>query len=265
MAPRRIVSLAPSNTEILFALGLGDRVVGVDEDSDWPSDGLLGKKRVGRDLQIDVDEVAGLAPDLVVAAESVPGMEKVVAGVRAAGLAHIVLHPRTFEDVFTDILTVAEACGVPDTGRGLVARLRARLPRPPSLVPRTRVYWEWWPKPFYSPGRWSWMNGMLAAVGAENVFADVDAESFRPKERDVVAAAPDVIGLCWCGTLEKKMDPAAVARRPGWRDVPAVARGRVFAFPEALFGRPGPRLVDGVETLAAHLPRPSSPVPEVTT
>src|SRR5574342_66369 len=99
---RRIVSLAPSNTEIAFALGLGPQVVGVCDDSDFPK-GVEAVTRVGRDLQIDATKVAGLKPDLVLASLSVPGMERCVNAVRAQGLEALVLAPTRLEHVFANV------------------------------------------------------------------------------------------------------------------------------------------------------------------
>src|SRR5512146_116863 len=107
----RLVSLCPSNTEILFALGLGEQVVGVDDWSDWPAE-VAGLPRVGGDLTSDLDRVAALRPDLVLASLSVPGMERNVEGLGARGLPHLVLNPHSLDEVLGDILAVGEACGV---------------------------------------------------------------------------------------------------------------------------------------------------------
>jgi len=249
---RRIVSLAPSNTEIAHFLGLTDRVVGVCNDSDFPAE-LQGAARVGMDLNIDADAVAALSPDLVLASLSVPGMERCVEAVKSRGLPTLTLDPKRLEDVFRDIRLVGRAAGVPGRAEALNASLQRRLAAVESAVmgpPRPRVWWEWWPRPLISPGSRSWMVDIVHIAGGELIFGDVDRESFTVEEERVLLQDPEVAVLCWCGTLQRKQDPAKLMARPGWAGVRAVAERRVFAVDEALFGRPGPRLVEGAELLA---------------
>lgn len=250
--PRRIVSVCPSNTETLWALGLADRVVGVDDCSDFPAD-VATKERVGLDLQIDADKVAALQPDLVVASLSVPGMETVVKGLEARKLPLLVLNGKSLDEVWADIATVGERTDRVREATELVHALKKRVEavraRCEAAEP-LRLYLEWWPRPLIVPARDSWFNDMAEAVGGANVFADRPGESCKVEERDVFAADPDHVLLCWCGTLQRKQDPAKVRTRPGWAELRAVREGKVAALDEGLFGRPGPRVVDGIETLA---------------
>lgn len=115
---------------------------------------------------------------------------------------------------------------------------------------RPTLYWEWWPKPLISPGRRSWLVQMCELAGADLLFKDVEAASFVVQESQILDHDPHLLMLCWCGTLQKKMDVKQVAERPGWDRLQAVKAGRIHCFPEALYGRPGPRLVEGLEQLA---------------
>ncbi|HEY3109268.1 MAG TPA: helical backbone metal receptor, partial [Chloroflexota bacterium] len=148
--PRRIVSLSPSNTEILCALGLGRRLVGVDDWSNHPP-AVGGLPKVGRELEIDVEAVARLEPDLVVACLSVPGMEGNVTRVQAAGLPYVALAPTSLESIFANIRAIGEATGTARRAETLVAEIEDRLAavrRAFADVPdRPLVYWDWWPKP----------------------------------------------------------------------------------------------------------------------
>ncbi len=251
--PKRIVSLACSNTEILFSLGLGDRVVGVDDWSDFPPQ-VEGLPKVGPDLKIDIARVADLDPDLILASLSVPGMERNIPAIERLGVPFLVLNPKTLEEVLTDIETVGEATGVPENARRLIAGLRTRIAavraRAQGAAHRPTVYWEWWPKPLISPGRQSWIVQMSELAAADLLFKDVEASSVVVHESQVLDRDPDHVVLCWCGTLQKKMDVSKVAARPGWERLRAVKAGRVHRLPEELFGRPGPRLVEGLERLA---------------
>ena len=245
----RIVSLTCSNTEIVDALGLADQLVGVDDHSDWPVDPLVGLPRVGPDLQIDVDAVEALRPDLVLASLTVPGHEAVVEALEARGLPLLVPAPTSVADVAGDLRTIGAALGVTARGEEAAERFLADLEAlsvPPGDVP---VLVEWWPRPVYTPGGDSWVTELLAMAGGRNPFASVEAPSFPASTEDVQQAAPEAIVISWCGVPTAKYRTEIVARRPGWEDVPAVRSGRIHPIPEAWLGRPGPRLVEGLRAL----------------
>ncbi|MCA1813717.1 MAG: cobalamin-binding protein [Halobacteriales archaeon] len=251
----RIVSVCPSNTEILWALGLGEQLVGIDDCSDWPPE-VQGKPRVGLDLHIDADKVAALRPDLVVASLSVPGMEQVVRRLEERKLPTLVLKGKLLPEVDGDIRAVAKATGTERRAEILIRDMHARIAAVRERnagLPRLRVFLEWWPRPLITPTRDSWFNGMCAAVNAENVFAARPGESAPIEEQEVFAQDPDHVLLCWCGTLQRKQDPARVYARPGWDKLRAVQARKVTGLDEGLFGRPGPRLVEGVEVLEKAL------------
>lgn len=249
--PRRIVSVCPSNTEILWALGLGDRVVAVDDCSDWPPE-ALERPKVGLDLHIDADKVRAMAPDLVLASLSVPGMETVVHNLVARKLPVLVLNAKRLGEIWDDIALVGERTGrvreATELAHALKKRVAAVRERCEGL-PRLRLYLEWWPRPLIAPARNSWFNDMAGAVGGENIFEDKPGESAKVEEREVFERDPDHMLLCWQGTLQRKQDPARVRARPGWERLRAVREGRVAGLEEGLFGRPGPRVVEGVEAL----------------
>ena len=253
MIPERIISLTCSNTEILFALGLGARVVGVDDWSDFPPE-VKGLSKVGPDLKIDMAKVAALEPDLILASLSVPGMERNISALERLGMPFLVLDPKSLHDVFRDIEVVGEATGVPEAAHRLVAGLQNRIEavraRANQAAHRPTLYWEWWPNPLISPGRQSWIVQMSELAGADLLFKDVEATSFVVQESQVLTQDPDHVMLCWCGTLQKKMDVSKVAGRPGWDRLRAVQAGQIHCLPEDLYGRPGPRLVEGLERLA---------------
>jgi len=248
----RLVSLCPSNTEILFALGLGPDLVGIDDWSDWPEGALDSLPRVGGDLTSDLDRVASLRPDLVLASLSVPGMERNVEGLRARSLPHLVLNPHSVDEVLADITTVGEACGVPGRAASVVADARRRIDAVRQRAAGRRpgsIYWEWWPKPLIAAGRESWVDQMSQVVGARNVFEEVARPSLVVDAADVIARNPDILMVCWCGTLQRLQESSRVSSRPGWETVSGVRAGRIHCVPEALFGRPSQRLVEGLEML----------------
>lgn len=248
MPAMRLVALACSNTEIVCALGRGDWLVGVDDHSDHPPEVVGRLPRVGKDLDIDADRVAALEPDLVLASLTVPGHEKVVARLAERRLDLLVLAPKRLADVYSGIELVGRVLDVPDRAADVVGRMRAAIERP-AVGDGPPVLVEWWPKPVIAAGARSWVDDLLRAAGASNALGDADCASAVVSDEQVVALAPAAVVVSWCGVRPEKYRPEVVTGRPAWRDVPAVARGQVHCIPEALLGRPGPRLVEGVEAL----------------
>ena len=139
----RVVSLACSNTEIVCALGCADLLVGVDDHSDYPTDVVARLPRVGPDLTPDVEQVAALEPDLVLATLTVPGHERVVAQLEAAGLPYIAPEPVSLDDVYRDIRDIGDRLGVRASARrggGDASRARAGADRAPGDRTRRRSW-----------------------------------------------------------------------------------------------------------------------------
>lgn len=245
----RVVSLNCSNTEIVCALGCADLLVGVDHDSDFPQDVVSRLPRVGRDLEIDVAVVTALRPDLVLASLTVPGHERVVEGLRRAGLPYLAPETQSLADTYADIRSIGARLGVPDRAEALVVRMRAAMAPAPTAAAATprrpAVLVQWWPKPVIAPGRRSWVHDLLQLAGARNVLGDRDVKSEPLTDATVADLAPDIVVVAWCGVRFDKYRPDVVTGNPAWQRVPAVANGRVACVSEAFLGRPGPRLVEG--------------------
>lgn len=257
----RIVSLACSNTEILAALGAADRLVGVDSHSDYPAAALRGLPRVGPDLEIDVDAVVALEPDLVLASLTVPGHETVVEGMEAAGVPLLTLAPEALGDVPRSVEEVAGRIGLAERGRDVADGLRQAFGESsaPPAGDSPSILIQWWPNPVISPGRRSWVHDLLRAAGATHPLAGEDVLS-RPLEPDEVKAAdPDAIVMAWCGVEPAKYRPDVLYRDPEYRELKAVRTGQIHLIPEAWLGRPGPRLTDGLAALRRIVRELASP------
>jgi iron complex transport system substrate-binding protein len=281
----RIVSLLPSATEILFALGLDAEVVGVSYDCDFPSQ--VSQRRVVVDsrippglpsLEIDrrvreyvergeslytvnAEALRELAPDLIVTqdlclvcAASPDDLAAVLANFEKRPRV-LSLNPRNLGDVWDDVSKVARETSREDAARKLLAEIQQRLHilkrRVAKISTRPRVAFLEWLEPFYVGGHW--VPEMIALAGGEDVFGRVGAPSFRVELKDIVAAAPDVIVIAPCGydAEQARKEYCAMTFRPEWDAIPAVRDGRVYAFQaNAYASRPGPRLVTGVEALA---------------
>lgn len=251
--PQRIVSLCPSNTELLHALGLGAKLVGIDDWSDWPAS-VTHLPRVGPDLNVDLDRVEALRPDLILASLSVPGMERNVTRLQERGLPHLVLDPHGIEDLWDNLRAVGRVCDAERTAERVVAELKARVHRVRETTLRAacqpRVYWEWWPKPLFAPGRRNWLTPLSELAGCRSVTAHVDADTARPSADEIRDADPDWIFLAWTGVAREKVRPDVLLRRTGWSELAAVREGRVRIMEEGHYCRPSPRLITGLEQLA---------------
>lgn len=245
----RIFSHTCSNTEIVCALGCGDQLVGVDADSDYPPDVVANLPRPGRDLDLDVAATSDLKPDLVLTSLTVPGHEKVVDALHAAGLQTLVCDPQSLHDIYADIRRIAAAIGCPERGAALVSDMDAAMPDIEPARTRPSVLVEWWPKPVIAPARHSWVTDLITRAGGINPWHAIDAKSLPLETAQVRAAAPDIVVMSWCGVDVTKYRADVVRRRDGWAEVPAVAADRIVAISEAYLGRPGPRVVEGYRQL----------------
>lgn len=245
----RVVSLTCSNTEIVCALGCAESLVAVDDHSDHPPDVVARLPRVGPDLTPDLDQVAALRPDLVLASLTVPGHERVVAGLEARKLPFLAPEPTRLEHVYDDVRLLARHLGVADRGERLAAELARELCAPPAPADAPKILVEWWPKPVIAPGRLSWVTDLLRIAGGANPLAERACKSTPLSDEEVLALAPDAIVISWCGVPRHKYRPDVVYRRPAWQSLEALRARRVFSVPEAYLGRPGPRLVEGVRAL----------------
>ena len=256
MRAMRIVSICPSNTEIACVLGLSSQLVGLDRSSDFP-EAIVHLPRVGPDLTVDIAAIAALKPDLVLSSLSVPGMEKNLAGLDAAGIAHLVMDADSIAGVYASIRTLGRLLGRGTAAEQVIAGMEARLEvartRALSLARRPKVFLEWWPKPVIVPGRRCWTTEMIAIAGGESLFADLDVRSTPVHDAQVLDRAPDLLLTCWCGVPHDKQAPNKLTLRAGWEAIPGVQNGSIYAAEERYFGRPGPRLVDGVEWLQQRI------------
>ncbi len=253
--PSRIVSLAPSNTEILCALGLTDRLVGVDADSDYPLE-VVSLPKVGRGMEIDTTRVAELKPDLVVATLGAPGMELIISRLEGQGLRCLTLDPGSLGEVMETFIQVGRATGCEESARRIVDGMNEAVERVATVAAeaesRPSVYWEWWPKPLVTAGRLSWITDMIEVAGGVNVFAEFEQESPAIDEDLVFDKKPDVMVASWCGAERQPKVEMLKARR-GWEIVPAVQHDRVYTLGYYPFDRPGPRLAKGLELMARTL------------
>ena len=253
---RRIVSLSPDVTEALFAMGLGDRLVGRTSASDWPPEAACVPV-VGGYGTPSVEKVLGLKPDLV--AGTGIGLGAQLAEIRRAGVPVYVARGKTLEGVAWSFRELGRLAGEPEAGRTLAARFRrafadarARAAEAPDEQ-KPSVYVEIAGDPIWAVGRGNFVDELIRAAGGRNAVGDLGAGYIRPTAEDVIEHDPDVVILAYMSP-DKKAAVEDFSRRPGWGRVSAVKNRRVWAdIDPNLLLRPGPRLVEGLKMLAARL------------
>lgn len=260
----RVVSLAPSVTEIVFALGMGDCLVGATKYCDWPPQARQ-VERVGGFGTPNVERLLALRPDLVVAA----GFERkeAIDILRGSGIRVLDVRIRNFDELFEAITTIGGGTGRTSQAGALVAAMRAELDaaarRCARVAPerRPRVFVEIWHDPLTTAGGPSFLNDLICRAGGVNVAADLPQSHPRVNPEKIIDWNPDVIVTAYMGRPGQMA--SQVAGRIGWADVKAVRDGRIIDdIPPDLLLRPGPRLVEGVKTLAERLyPTPATTKP----
>ncbi|MBT2696482.1 cobalamin-binding protein [Bacillus sp. ISL-40] len=248
----RVISLCPSNTEVMEYLGLTHLLVGVDDFSDWPAS-IESLPKLGPDLSINMDLVEHLEPDMVLASLSVPGMEKNVEALKKRGIPHLVLNPQSLTDIENDLITTAEVLGERERGVEVARQFRSRLEKVKKQSAnqsyRPRLYWEWWPKPIFTPGKINWLTEISEAAGAMNIFENVELASVQTEWEDVISRKPDFICLAWVGVRKDKIQKSLVKKRTGFEELGFKSDDQILILEEELYCRPSPRLLDGLERL----------------
>jgi iron complex transport system substrate-binding protein len=252
---QQIVSLAPSNTEILFAIGAGDQVIGRDQLSDYPEE-AKNVTDIGSAFQaLNTELIVSLQPDLVLAAEI--NTPEQVKQLEDLGLSvYYLKNPLTLEEMYGNLEIVAQLTGHEAEAATLIESLKARVTavdeKIAPLSSRPSVFYELDgtdpAKPF-TAGKGTFINQLIDRAGGSNIASDLEGYPQMSLEQ-VVAADPAFIIL---GDARYGVSSESIAQRPGWENLSAVKNGQVVPFNDDLVSRPGPRLVDALEELAKLL------------
>lgn len=261
--PRRLVSLAPSITETLYALGLGDELVGDTDYCDYPPEATK-KPHVGGQMNPSLEAIVALKPDLVLG--TAEGNRRETAEQLARlGIPLYGLSARTVDDMLRSILDLGDVLGEQAPAQGLAASLRRRVEAVRKSVDglaRPRVLFVVQYQPLITAGAHTFISDVIRLAGGRSVTRDLGQEWPRMSLESALARDPDVILLPQSTSFAP--DLAQLARLPGWKDFRAVKEHRVYLVPDTIV-RPSPRLVDALEVVATilHPARQARiPVPE---
>jgi iron complex transport system substrate-binding protein len=244
--PRRIASLQPSATVILSALGELDRLVACTKycADVVPEVANSGRTILADSWTADANQIIAVRPDLVIA--SVPYQEKAVSEILKAGARFLGFSPRTLEDIYIDIATIAGIVAAGERGEQVIHNMRERIGQVrarASSSPRPRVFCEEWGKPLIASQ--SWVAELVEAAGGQFI-----AQPGRQiSESEAARLDPEVIVAAWCGAGDRVPLEKIIAGR-GWQQTTAARTGRVFCISDELLNTPAPSLLDGLDALA---------------
>jgi iron complex transport system substrate-binding protein len=256
--PERIVSLAPSNTEILFAVGAGDSVVGVTDFCDYPYNFTAwveagNMTSIGNYYQPSVEPIVTLDPDLVLASS---GSLDAAATLKNLGYAVLVVEGHTINDILEDILLVGRATYKNAEASILALEMRTRMDAVATqlLTASTtpKVYHEVWGDPLYSVGPGTFIDELITLAGGTNIFNDATESWPVVSSEAVISKNPDVMFFpdMYMGVGNFYDTIETVASRPGWDSITAVQNSALYEIDADIISRTGPRIVDALEEIA---------------
>jgi iron complex transport system substrate-binding protein len=260
--PNKIISMAPSTTEIVFALGLDEKVVGVDSYSDYPYDfsawiAAGNMTGIGDFSNPNMEVVASLEPDLILATGGVQA--ETVGTLRDLGYKVLVLDPSNIDGVLMNIELIGNATGKTAEAKALInditSRIDAVVNEVANAASKPKVYYETWydPTSLWTAGAKAWQNELIEKAGGVNIFADQQLDYFQSSAEAVIERNPDVILLPQEGMGKGEpfwVSLDAVKARPGWNSISAVQNDRVVTVDSNTIARAGPRVADILEDLA---------------
>ena len=246
--PQRIVSVAPTPTEMLFAVGAGGLIVGLDAWSDYPEQ-TKNITKVG-DFELNLEQIITLKPDLIVSGDLVPQTDLDI--LESNGIPYMIIADRSLNDVYGSIQLVGNVTNHASNASALVESLKDRVEAVTNKtlaggVSHPKVYLEYWPMFTFGPG--SFGDDIIRLAGGTNIGAIKDTEYPSVTDEFVVSQNPDII--VYTTGPSTTTNSTEIQARPGWNQTNAVSHLKIYSIDDNLISRYGPRIVDGLEQLAA--------------
>ena len=253
--PERIISFAPSNTEILFALGLGDKVVAVTDYGDYPLE-AKEKPSIGGFSTPNIEEVVAHSPDLILATSM--HESKIIPHLEERGMAVLALNPRTLDEILAAIILVGTVTAKEEAASQLVARMQSRIKavadKTDSLLEaqRLRVFYLVWHDPLMTAGLGTFHNELIQLAGGTNVARDLTGYAAIELEA-VIAANPQVMIAGVTHGTDEDLTFQLIKTELRLRETEARRGNRIYGIDGNLTSRPGPRIVDALEKFAEFI------------
>lgn len=245
----RVVSIAPWNTEIVYALGAENKLVGVTTYCDYPP-AAKKKEKIGDFATPNVEKIASLKPEVVLATGGI--QTNVVDSLEKVGIKIFVVEPKNFNQLYSDLKKVGKILGVEGNAERVAANLEKRVNEVRNKtrdLPKPTVFFEIYSQPLMTAGKDTVINQMITYAGGKNLGATAGKEYPEYSTEKLLEANPDI----YFATSGSMTNPADLASRPGYSALKAVKDGKIYVVQENLFVRSGPRIVDGLEQLAKKI------------
>jgi iron complex transport system substrate-binding protein len=250
--PKRIVSLAPNVTEILFGLGLDEEIVGVSIHCNFPEKAKR-KVRVGSYISLDFEKIASLNPNLIVATGA-GNTRDMVDRLGKLGFQTYVIYPKNFKDILLSIAHIGQVVNREKEARAIIDGMRRRSERVIELtqgLPRPKVLMQIGDVPIVTVGKGSFADDLIRLAGGENIAGKEKEVYPRLGMEEILKRSPEVIVI---SSMDPKGDYQKILQEwTRWKTIPAVMNGRIYLIDSDLLDRPSPRIIDGLEELAKVL------------
>jgi len=250
--PKRIVSLAPNITEILFSLGLDREIVGVSIHCNFPEK-AKSKPRVGSYISLDFEKITSLKPDLIIATGA-GNTRDMVDRLGKLGFPSYVIYPKNFDDILKSILDIGHVVNREKEAKQITEEMRKRSQRVIELtkgLPRPKVFVEISDAPIVTVGKGSFADDLIRLAGGQNIAGKEKEVYPRFGMEEILKRAPEVIVI---SSMNPKGDYQKILQEWNrWETIPAVKNGRIRLIDSDLLDRPSPRIIDGLEALAGVL------------
>lgn len=254
--PVRIVSVAPSHTETLFALGLGDRVVGVTTYCNYPKE-ALSREKIGGFSSPSLEKIIALKPDLVLV--TTDKYLTLIQGLETTGVPVMAFSPESIDETIKTIALIGQATGANEAASALNANIEKRTAAVVEKVQeipkdqRLRVYYELWYQPFMSAGPDTLVGDLIAKAGGKSISADAKEDYPQFSEEVLLSRDPQVMLYTYAHGDQGVPNAEQILHRCGWANLSFVKTSRIYSFNADLLDRSGPRVADALELMSQAL------------
>lgn len=242
--PKRIISLAPSNTEILFSLGLNKEIIGVTEFCDYPDD-AKSKEKIGGFSNPNLEKIYSLKPDFVFGIRGNP--KETLINLTKLKINVLAYDPKNLDDLFNLIITIGKVTDKREEAHNFVNKMKEKrdsIIDKAEKLKKKKVYLELWNNPYMSVGENTYLNKLIEDVGGINIAKKAKGDWPILSQEFIITENPEVIIIAYMGQNIEE-----VLKRPGWENIDAVKNKRIYYINPDLIFRLGPRIIDGMEEL----------------
>ncbi|MDA3809482.1 MAG: cobalamin-binding protein [Spirochaetaceae bacterium] len=254
--PQRIISLSPSTTETLFAIGAGDQVIGVTSYCDYPAEAATREIIGGFSANtISIETIISLNPDLVIA--GVSAHQPIAETLKSAGIPVLSIEPKSVEEIKAVIEELAIITGHKEQGKLLSEDITNRINYVTDRLStlgeknKVKVFYEVWDAPLMTAGPNSFTGQLISYGGGNNIFSDVEGEYPQVSSEELISRNPQAI--LSSDTHGDMLTIEAMGSREGWKNIDAFKKNNVILLDGNIVSRPGPRVIDAIEMIASAL------------